>query len=120
MTEQLALVEIPASPKLTDRQRAVLDALTAAGAFGVDADQAGAIAHELKTGRWRHSRDDRCEYCGRDGNQILSRLRDLGYARYRRRKGQLAGVWLATSERDETPPAPTPGGMLPDTQALPF
>lgn len=94
--DQLALIPVQPKP-LTDRQQAVLDALTAAGQDGLDTDQAGAIAHELKEGRWAHGRDDRCAYCAQDGKQILQRLADLGHARYRRanRAKSLPGIWLA-------------------------
>ena len=97
MNGQLALVDVQPAAKLTERQQAVLDALQRAGHDGLDADQAGAIAHELKAGRWQHSRDERCLYCAQDGLQILRRLRDLGLARYRRanRSRSLPGVWLA-------------------------
>lgn len=103
MNTQLALIAVDPTPVLTERQQAVYTALTAAGHEGLDADQAGAIAHELKEGRWQHGRDERCNYCGREGQQILVRLREYGLARYRRRKGQLAGVWLTTGSAAAPP-----------------
>jgi hypothetical protein len=124
VSEQLALLE-PAPPRLTERQRAVRDALQAAGQDGLDADQAGAIAHTLKEGRWAHSKDERCQFCGKDGQAILRRLAELGLARYRRadRARNTHGTWLPTNEEpqpDAAIPAdgtaldgPVPFGVIP-------
>lgn len=101
-TEQLALVEIAAAPKLTDRQAAVLQAVQAAGLDGLHADEAGAVAHALKEGRWRHGRDERCAFCGSDGNAILRRLRTLGLVKYRLRTG-----WVAVGAAKPDPPGMT-------------
>jgi hypothetical protein len=121
MPEQLALIPAEAKP-LTPRQQAVLEALIAAGQDGLDTDQAGAIAHELKEGRWAHSRDDRCSFCGKDGRQILERLAELGHARYRRanRARSLPGVWLATDLSSVEAASDTPRGMLSDADPIPF
>ena len=93
VTDQLPLVEVEGETRLTPRQQAVLQALKAAGWGGLRADEAGAIAHEMKEGRSQHGRDNRCDYCARDGRQILARLRDLGYARYRSK----LKVWQANA-----------------------
>lgn len=105
MTDALQIFEPDTVHKLTDRQQAVHDALHRAGHDGLDTDQAGAIAHELKAGRWAHSRDDRCQFCGKDGKQILERLRHLGLARYRRRSGQQPGAWVAANAAPVKPDA---------------
>jgi hypothetical protein len=92
MTEQLDLLggpPVPLKPRLelTEKQRAVL--LELRTRHPLTADDAGAIAHELKTGRWGHTRDTRCDYCGRDGRQILDRLVDLGLAKRKRGAGHM-------------------------------
>jgi hypothetical protein len=119
MIEQLAL--LPDAPaRLTDRQAAVLHGLQAAGTDGLDTDQAGAIAHELKEGRWAHSRDARCAYCARDGKTILQRLAQLGHARYRRanRARSVPGTWLATNQTtDPADDTSLPPGM---TDTIPY
>jgi hypothetical protein len=124
MSEQLALLP-PAQRRLTERQRAVRDALRAAGQDGLDADQAGAIAHTLKDGRWAHSKDERCRFCGKDGQAIMRRLAELGLARYRRanRQRNIHGTWLPTDaepQPDAAIPAdgsaldgPVPFGVIP-------
>lgn len=114
VTDQLELVPAPTTPKLTARQQAVLDALTAAGADGLEPSEAGAVLHALKEGRWAHSREERCEYCGRDGLAVLRRLRALGLSRYRAK----TKVWTTT----DAPAAETewPCGMLRPEEALPF
>lgn len=113
---QLQLVDVPTvaqntlikeaatAKPLTERQQAVLDLVTRAGIDGIDADMAGALLHSLKKGRWAHTSDERCDWCGRDGNGMLKRLAELGQVRYRRRKGNVDGAWLATGT-DTTKPA---------------
>jgi len=91
MNDQIPLVEVEAIPKLKPRQQVVLDALRRAGTDGLEPSEAGAHLHALKEGRWAHSAEERCVYCGRDGNAVLKRLRDLGLARYRGRMR----VWQA-------------------------
>jgi hypothetical protein len=103
MSEQLPLLAL--EPKLTGRQRRVLDALLAAGQHGLHADEAGALAHEMKQGRWAHSSAERCVWCGGDGLAILRRLKDLGLARYRSRLKAWQAVTttetVAVDERSE-------------------
>lgn len=114
VTDQLELVLAPATPKLTARQQTVLDALTAAGADGLEPSEAGAHLHALKEGRWAHSREQRCEWCPRDGLAVLRRLRALGLARYRAK----TKVWTTM----DAPAAEVewPRGMLRPDEALPF
>lgn len=115
MTDQLALLELPVAPKLTWRQQAVLDAVTRAHPESLESSEAGAILHEMKEGRWRHSRDDRCRFCGQDGKAVLEALRTKGLVTYRRRKGLEDGGWvLAGCQR------PAPRGMLAATDPIPF
>lgn len=71
MTEQLALTDIGAPPpKLTPNQQAVWD-LVRTTQGGVTRDQAGALVHSLKEGRWSHPATERCDFCARDGRQAL-------------------------------------------------
>jgi hypothetical protein len=72
----------------------------------LDADQAGAVLHAMKDGRWAHDSSARCDFCARDGRSYLERLRELGHVRYRRRKGDRPGGWL-------------PAGDAPDDASLP-
>jgi ribosomal protein S14 len=121
VSEQLALLE-PAPPRLTERQRAVHDALVKAGQDGLDADQAGAIAHTLKDGRWAHSKDERCQFCGKDGQAILRRLGELGLARYRRanRARSIPGAWLATNAEPQPNPETPPDGTRNSDGTVPY
>lgn len=112
MSEQLVLIP-EAPPKLTDKQQALLDAVTSAGQDGLEASEAGAVLHALKEeSRWAHTRHERCEWCGRDGNQYLKRLRTLGHVRY---SGKLK-VWLAVGTEAQEPVS----GMLRPDEPLPF
>jgi hypothetical protein len=118
-TDQLELLEpTPAVPKLTDRQAAVLDAVRRAGIDGLDADHAGAITHGFKTGGWAHGPDERCDYCGRDGNAVLKRLRELELVAYRRAKGSMPGGWVLTGTG--LPAVAGTTAMLKDDEAIPF
>lgn len=113
MTEQLDLLggpPVPLRPRLlTDRQRVVLLALRKA-AGTMDVDEAGAIAHELKTGRWQHDRDTRCDYCAQAGRAILEALVRKGLAERKRPVGPT--VYRAVI------PNPDPVGDDPDFAAL--
>ena len=91
MTEQLALIPPPTRP-LTEKQQALLDAVTAAGTEGLTTVEGGAVLHALKEeSRWAHTREERCRFCAKDGATYLRRLRTLGHVRYR---GALK-VWVA-------------------------
>lgn len=117
--EQLALLE-PAPPKLTERQEVVHEALQRAAQDGLDADQAGAIAHTLKQDRWAHHEHERCQFCGRDGKQILEALKAKGLATYRRanRARSIPGAWLATDlHADAEADTSLPRGM---TDTIPY
>jgi hypothetical protein len=99
---QLALLGLPDPVrKLTDRQQHVLDALTRAGQDGLDADQAGALLCERKG---IHGREQRCQFDGRNGKQVLEALKAKGLARYRRRRGDTPGAWLAATLNPQTEP----------------
>lgn len=107
MSEQQALFDSRPQLKLTPRQAAVLARLQAAGAGGLDADMAGAVAHELRDSEWAHSRDERCRFCGSAGLEVLRALAAKGLARYQRRQGSRPGMWLAVLEAQvegEAPP----------------
>ncbi len=107
-TDQLAI--LAEAPKLTPRQQVVMDALTRAGHDGIAPGAAGAILHELKEGRWAHGRDERCDFCSRDGLSVLKALRKKGLARYRAK----LKVWQATGDLE---PGKLPPGM---TTEIPF
>lgn len=93
MSEQLALVDVPAVPLLTPRQQRALDIVTAAGAAGIHADELGAALHaEYK----KHSPSARCVWCGSTGQSILVALRKKGLVRYRRGTPAVPGHWQAT------------------------
>jgi hypothetical protein len=100
--EQLALVDVPAVPKLTPRQQRGYDAIQAAGWDGLTSDEVGARVHE-------HQDDDRCIYCGTAGAEVGRSLRAKKLAQQRRRKaigGDLYMVW--TIAGDLKKPAATP------------
>lgn len=119
VSEQLAIpeVQVESKPKLTDRQALALAALQAADHAGLHADEVGALLHEQKQGRWGHSREERCAWCGGDGLAMLRRLRELGHARYRAK----LKAWQATElplEPEVVPEAwdglgPVPYGVIP-------
>lgn len=115
MTDQLALLEIPVALKLTVRQQAVLDAVTRAHPDSLESSEAGAVLHEMREGRWRHSRDDRCRWCAQEGKSVLEALRTKGLVSYRRRKGLEDGGWVLAGSQDAAP-----RGMLADTDPIPF
>lgn len=113
MTEQLALVDVPAAPKLGNRQQTILDALTAAGAAGLHGDECGALIHEANTNpKYHHHRDERCIDCARDGNTVLRSLRTRGLVKWRRGTPEKPGYWYAVGA-----PEPMPSGM---TDVIPF
>ena len=93
-------------PELHPRQQLVLDTLRAAGHDGLHADEVGAAIHEY---RGRHDRGTRCDYCAREGGQVLKRLRELGHVRRDRH-----GNWYALDlpERE--------GAYDPATAEIPF
>ena len=113
VTNQLPLVEVEVETRLTPRQQAVLQALKVAEWGGLRTDAAGAIAHEMKEGRWQHSRDDRCDYCARDGNRSS---RGLGTLACAVAAGKMR-VWQAVAALQPEVRSPA---MLPDDQPLPF
>lgn len=109
---------IPATPKLTERQEAVLAAVQSAGHEGIDAGQAGAILHGFKEGRWAHGPDDRCAFCDSDGKTYLKRLAQLELVKYRRARGGRPGAWVTISDAESADTVAR--GMLRADQDLPF
>jgi hypothetical protein len=82
LTEQLKIdggSESPEEAALGPVQRAVLAEIREYGR--IEPDEAGALAHER---RGRHSRAERCGYCGRDGRKILASLSKRGFKNGRR------------------------------------
>lgn len=109
--EQLALIET--GPRLTDRQRYALDELERADVDGLQTDELGALLH-ARNGK--HSAEDRCVWCGKDGRGVLEALRAKELVRYRSR----LKVWQASScgpDRENGGPV---RGMLRDDEELPF
>jgi hypothetical protein len=105
VTEQLAL--IPAGPKLGDRQHFVLELVERAGTDGVSADEAGAA---WCAERGKHPVEERCEFDGKTGNDVLRSLRAKGLVRYRKRTPDREGGWVAV---DASEPPPAPSGSVP-------
>jgi hypothetical protein len=96
---QLALVDVPVVPSLTPRQQRALEVVQAAGSNGIHADELGAILHEEYG---RHSRDQRCQYDGSNGRQLLDRLKKDGLVKQRRPRG-LPTYWVAVDAKDVRP-----------------
>jgi hypothetical protein len=69
---QLALIEVPAQPRLTPLQTLVLS-LVETREGGVLADEAGAAAHGMRANR-PHPITERCSWCETDGAAILHAL----------------------------------------------
>lgn len=111
MTEQLALVEIPAEPKLTGRQEMALAALEHAAHDGLATDEVGALLHASRS---IHGTDTRCVYCAQTGREVLEALKAKGLARYRRANHakSLHGAWLVANLPAD-PPADTKPGNVP-------
>lgn len=91
MIEQPTLFDTPAAAApakpLTERQRFSFDVVRSGGSGGLTADEVGAAwcAH-----RGKHAEDDRCQFCGISGREVLRRLRQLGHVKSRR-----DGTWYA-------------------------
>lgn len=106
MSEQLALIDMPATLRLSERQQTILDAIHAAGPDGLDTDHVGALLHH-RTGK--HGPEQRCRWCGRDGKHILAgELRPKGLVRYRRGTATMPGGWVATGSLPITHPDEPP------------
>lgn len=98
-----------AGATLTHRQQQIL-ALVLAQAT-TEADEVGALTHSLKTGRWAHPPDERCDFCSRDGRQALEPLIRKGLVRRRRGGGRV--YYEAATDVGRTSDVPGPGD-LPD------
>lgn len=117
VTDQLAIVDLQAEVKLTERQQRVLDLVKTAGPDGVHADEVGALLHEQKRNElYRHGRDERCQFCGHDGKALLEALKAKGLVRYRRAKEGVPGAWLPAGKVER----PHPRGMLRDDEPIGF
>lgn len=80
-------IEAPAV-KLTGRQRFALEVIDRLGP--VASDELGAHLHERRA---RHGVDERCRWCGQEGNAAGRELRTKGFVKLRRSEGWvLAGV----------------------------
>jgi|KBSMisStaDraftv2_1062788.scaffolds.fasta_scaffold03656_14 hypothetical protein len=106
MAEQLELV--PSEPKLTDRQRYVLELVELNG--GATATHIGLVLHAR---RGKHDGRRPCSYCEDEGRAVLVALRRKGLV-VRRRSGRWeslrGGVWG---------PA-TPSSSSAQTNEIPF
>jgi hypothetical protein len=91
---------------LTDRQQFVVELLQRAGREGLAADEVGANLCERKG---KHPAGDRCEWCSKNGLQVLRSLR----SRHGKVKSRRNGSWYALDGVIE----PDPPGM---TNEIPF
>lgn len=112
MTEQLSLtgdsvVTAEDGTRLGPAQQAVLEELQEFGRL--DDDEAGAILHERRD---KHSRDTRCEWCARDGRDVLKSLRGHKLAKEKRGDG-----WVdpeARARRSDPPTSHAAAGSVGD------
>jgi hypothetical protein len=87
MTADLALFQTDPEPVLTARQQRAYDYLAAHD--GVTADEVGAYLHGQRD-RNPHGMDTRCDWCGRDGLQVLRSKALAPHITYRKdRHGRL-------------------------------
>lgn len=87
MSEQLALVDVPAVPHLTDRQQRALKLIEEAGYGGLTSDELGAHFH-------RHAADERCVWCGSTGAELGRALRLNDLAQQRRRRAPAGDIYM--------------------------
>lgn len=99
---QMSLLDIEAPPKLT-REQAVI-ALLERSPDGIETSEAGAIAHSLKAGRWAHSPNDRCKWCGVDGRSVLKELAKQGLVVENRGRQLWYPIAAAESQVEGYPP----------------
>lgn len=77
--------ETPIEPvKLGRRQQLILDALARSHPAPLTVDEAGALIHAA---RGKHTMDTRCDWCSKEGQDVLRRLSQLGHAIRRRGAG---------------------------------
>jgi hypothetical protein len=110
MTAQLALIDVAAQPRLTDRQQHALQTIQQAGWAGLHTDELGAHIHDWQR---KHSSDETCEWCATSGLEVGRALRAKGLVQQRRRKapgGDTVMVWTvsgrlprASSDSNEIP-----------------
>lgn len=100
MTEQLHLVDVPATGRST-RTEFVLNAIQAAGDTGLYPEEVGALLHAYDR---RHSSTERCEHCARDSIRVL---RDLSRRRLITRRHGNRAVAAASASGESKPPAMT-------------
>lgn len=108
--DQLALLDVPTVPKLTDRQQRAHDAIAAAGYDGLTSDELGAHMHD------RHPDDDRCQFCGSTGNELGRALRSKGLVQQRRRRapgGDHYMVWTVVGKLEEPKATESNAGAVP-------
>jgi hypothetical protein len=103
VTEALQLFDVPAVPRLTERQARANEAIKQAGYDGLHTDEVGAVVHG-------HADGATCQWCGSAGAELGRALRAKGLVQQRRRKapnGDSVTVWTVagklpppTAERD--------------------
>lgn len=98
---QRTLIDVPVTPKLTERQSFALAFLRGTGTTGLKPGTLGRLIH-IRAGR--HGDDRPCDWCASTGLELLRALRAKGVARQRLVEGRM--VWQAT----ELPPE-MPSGM---------
>jgi hypothetical protein len=89
MSEALQLFDVPAVPRLTDRQQTAFDAIKQTGYDGLHTDEVGAIVHG-------HPDGATCQWCGSAGQELGRALRAKQLVQQRRRKapnGDTVTVW---------------------------
>jgi hypothetical protein len=107
---QLALIDVPVIPVLTDRQQRIFDAIEHAGYDGLFTEELGALEHQ-RLGK--HRADQTCAFCGMSGKSVARELANKGLIVQRRKptRWTVAGK-ITKPTSDEMPP-----GM---TNAIPY
>lgn len=96
---QLALIDAPATVKLTARQSFALRVVQEAGE--AYSEEVGAAWHAQNG---KHPVTSLCRFCGSSGQEVLSALKRKGLVRERRPRGQ-PRYWEALAEPED----PSPG-----------
>lgn len=94
------LFDLPAEPRLTERQQRALDLIEAAGWDGLRTDELGAALHHPK-----HGLNERCEFCTSAATEVGSALRRKGLVCQRRRRDSNGLVFTVWTTADAKPPA---------------
>lgn len=111
MTDQLALAALDLKPslelKLTPNQQLAWDYVRERD--GVTADEVGALIHSQPDRRRSHGVDERCDWCARDGRQVLASKAVKPLVTYKRNAGhagKLGRVYVVRNGDDRVRPEP--------------